>query len=90
MYMLGEEELARIALQKAVDASADFPGKDGARKRLSLLAINVGATDAGVRTALENYSARTAKRSRCPGATSRKFNSATGPWVRRSKPTRKC
>ena len=25
-YMLGEEEPARLALQKAADASADFPG----------------------------------------------------------------
>src|SRR5262249_42640514 len=39
-YMLGEEEPARIALQKAADASADFPGKDEARQRLALLAID--------------------------------------------------
>ena len=37
--MLGEEEPARIALKKAVDANADFPGKDDARKRLAVLAI---------------------------------------------------
>jgi tetratricopeptide (TPR) repeat protein len=54
-YMLGEEEPARTALQKAADASADFPGKDDARKRLSLLAIRIGAPDSAIRTELQNY-----------------------------------
>src|SRR5262249_38710905 len=54
-YMLGEEQPARIALQKAADASADFPGKDEARQRLALLAIDVGAGNPRVRTELENY-----------------------------------
>jgi tetratricopeptide (TPR) repeat protein len=54
-YMMGEEGPARLALQKAVDANADFPGKDEARQRLALLAIQVGAANAGVRTELENY-----------------------------------
>jgi tetratricopeptide (TPR) repeat protein len=54
-YMLGDEEPASIALKKAADASADFPGKDDARKRLSLLAIGIGAADPAVRTALQNY-----------------------------------
>src|SRR5262249_38901934 len=54
-YMLGEEEPARIALQKAADASADFPGKDEARQRLALLAIDPRAANPGVRTELENY-----------------------------------
>src|SRR5262249_13130251 len=54
-YMLGEEEPARIALRKAADASTDFPGKDEARQRLALLAINVGTGNGGVRTELENY-----------------------------------
>ena len=49
-YMLGEEEPARLALQKAVDAPSDFPGKDEARQRFALLAIPVGAANAGVRT----------------------------------------
>ena len=53
--MMGEEGPARLALQKAADASADFPGKDEARQRLALLAIQVGAANAGVRTELENY-----------------------------------
>ena len=54
-YMLGEEEPARLALQKAVDAPSDFPGKDEARQRLALLAIQAGAANSGVRTELENY-----------------------------------
>ena len=54
-YMLGEEEPARLALQKAVDAPSDFPGKDEARQRLALLAVRVGAANGGVRTELENY-----------------------------------
>src|ERR1700730_18498535 len=44
-YILGQEGPARTALQKAADASADFPGKDDARKRLSVLAIGIGAAD---------------------------------------------
>jgi tetratricopeptide (TPR) repeat protein len=54
-YMLGEEEPARLALQKAVDAPSDFPAKDEARQRLALLAIQAGAANSGVRTELENY-----------------------------------
>jgi tetratricopeptide (TPR) repeat protein len=54
-YMLGEEAPARTALQKAADASADFPGKDEARKRLSLLAIDTEAANSGARAELENY-----------------------------------
>jgi len=54
-YMLGQEEPARIALKKAVDASADFPGKDDAQKRVSLLAIGIEAADPAVRTELQNY-----------------------------------
>jgi tetratricopeptide (TPR) repeat protein len=54
-YMLGEEGPARDALQKAVDAPADFPAKDQARGRLALLAIPAGTANATVRTELENY-----------------------------------
>jgi tetratricopeptide (TPR) repeat protein len=54
-YMLGEEGPARHALQKAVDASADFPAKDQVRRRLALLAIPAGTANAAVRTELENY-----------------------------------
>src|SRR5262245_2541098 len=54
-YMVGEEGPARVALQKAVDARADFPGKDEARRRLTLLGIPVGTANAAVRTEVENY-----------------------------------
>jgi tetratricopeptide (TPR) repeat protein len=54
-YMLGEEEPARLALQKAVDAPADFPAKDQARRRLTMLAIPAGTANAAGRTELENY-----------------------------------
>jgi tetratricopeptide (TPR) repeat protein len=54
-YMVGDEEAARTALQKAVDATADFPGKDEARQRLAVLAINAGTANAGVQTGLEKY-----------------------------------
>jgi tetratricopeptide (TPR) repeat protein len=56
-YMLGEEEPARIALQKAADSTADFPGKDKdeARQRLALLAIDPKAGNPAVRTEVENY-----------------------------------
>jgi tetratricopeptide (TPR) repeat protein len=54
-YMLGDEAAARLALQKAADATVDFPRKDEARQRLALLAINVGTANTGVRTELENY-----------------------------------
>ena len=53
--MVGEEGPARVALQKAVDSPADFPGKDEARRRLTLLAIPVGTANAAVRSELENY-----------------------------------
>jgi tetratricopeptide (TPR) repeat protein len=54
-YMVGEEGPARAALQKAVDAPADFPSKDEARQRLTLLAIPIGTANAAVRSELENY-----------------------------------
>jgi tetratricopeptide (TPR) repeat protein len=54
-YMLGEEGPARDALQKAVDAPADFRAKDQARRRLALLAIPAGTANETVRTELENY-----------------------------------
>src|SRR5262245_7047173 len=54
-YMMGEEGPARVALKKSADASADFPGKDEARQRLAVLAINPGTTSASARTELENY-----------------------------------
>src|SRR5262249_16997180 len=55
-YMLGAAAPARAALQQAADATADFPGKDEARRRLAIVAIDVQTANAPeVRTQLENY-----------------------------------
>jgi tetratricopeptide (TPR) repeat protein len=55
-YMLGQDDSARTALQKAVDASAEFPDKPDARQRLAVLAIDGEATNnADAKTKLENY-----------------------------------
>jgi tetratricopeptide (TPR) repeat protein len=54
-YMLGQEEAARAALQKAVNAGPDFPEKDDARARLAVLAIKPGAGGAGARVELDKY-----------------------------------
>jgi tetratricopeptide (TPR) repeat protein len=51
-YMLGDEASARLALQKSVDSGVDFPGRDEARQRLALLALDVGTARA--RTELED------------------------------------
>jgi tetratricopeptide (TPR) repeat protein len=53
-YMTGDEERARLGLQKATDASGDFPGKDEARQRLAILAVKPEAANASARTELEN------------------------------------
>jgi Flp pilus assembly protein TadD len=42
-YMMGEEDSARVALQRALQLSADFPGADEARQRLAILAIDPAA-----------------------------------------------
>jgi tetratricopeptide (TPR) repeat protein len=55
LYMVGQEEASRAALQKAVSAVADFPGKDEARARLALLAIDPRSADAGARADLEKF-----------------------------------
>ena len=56
-YMLGDEAPARTALQKAVDAAADFPGKADARRRLEVLSIQVegAGNSSAARTQLENF-----------------------------------
>jgi tetratricopeptide (TPR) repeat protein len=41
-YMMGHEDPARIALQKAVQAASDFPGKDEARQKLIVLGGQTG------------------------------------------------
>src|SRR5262249_31753182 len=54
-YMLGQEGPARATLQKAVEASGNFPAKEEARARLALLAIDPACADAGARANVENY-----------------------------------
>jgi tetratricopeptide (TPR) repeat protein len=44
-YMLGNEEAARSALEGAAQSTKEFPGKEQARQRLAVLAVNVKATD---------------------------------------------
>jgi Flp pilus assembly protein TadD len=36
-YMMGQTDLARVALRKAASAGKDFPGKDNGKRRLALL-----------------------------------------------------
>jgi len=55
LYMLGDDASARVALQKAADATAEFAGKDEARQRLALLAINAETADSAARTQLEKF-----------------------------------
>jgi tetratricopeptide (TPR) repeat protein len=54
-YMVGQEEPARVALQKAVSAGGEFLGKEEARARLALLAIDPRTADAGARADLEKF-----------------------------------
>jgi tetratricopeptide (TPR) repeat protein len=55
-YMLGAEDPARLALQRATETTADFPGKDEARRRLAMLAIDVQTANAAdVKTELEDH-----------------------------------
>jgi len=53
-YMLGEEEPARLALQRAVAAGADSPEKGEARRRLALLDVDGATADRTVLADLEN------------------------------------
>src|SRR6266478_3251815 len=43
-YMMGQTDLARVALQKAARATKDFPGKDESKRRLALLESGTGAS----------------------------------------------
>jgi tetratricopeptide (TPR) repeat protein len=54
-YMLGNEEASRAALQKAVQASADFPQKADAGQRLAMLAIDAKQPSADARAQLDAY-----------------------------------
>jgi tetratricopeptide (TPR) repeat protein len=41
-YMMGQTDLARVALRKAASATKDFPGKDESKRRLALLEGGAG------------------------------------------------
>jgi tetratricopeptide (TPR) repeat protein len=41
-YMMGQADLARVALKKAAGAAKDFPGKDESKRRLALLEGGAG------------------------------------------------
>ncbi len=43
-YMMGQTDLARVALKKAASATKDFPGKDESKRRLALLESGTGAS----------------------------------------------
>ncbi len=54
-YMIGEEAPARLALHKAIDADAKFPGKDEARLRLAILAIDDKVAGSEARSKLDKH-----------------------------------
>ena len=43
-YMMGQTDLAKVALQKAANAAKDFPGKEESNRRLALLKTGNGAS----------------------------------------------
>lgn len=54
-YMLGQESEARSALEKAVNTTADFAGKDEARRRLTILALNTSSPTSTAQGELDAY-----------------------------------
>ncbi len=67
-YMLGEEDTARVALQRSLQTEREFPGKDEASNCLSLLAIDSWTAGPEVRASLES---RVSKHSEDPIASLR-------------------
>jgi tetratricopeptide (TPR) repeat protein len=43
-YMMGQTDLATVALQKAASAASDFPGKEESKRRLALLKSGTGGS----------------------------------------------
>jgi tetratricopeptide (TPR) repeat protein len=43
-YMMGQTDMARVALRKAASATNDFPGRDESKRRLALLESGTGAS----------------------------------------------
>jgi tetratricopeptide (TPR) repeat protein len=54
-YMLGNEDAARTALQKATQTSADYPQKEDARQRLAILTMDTQNPTDESRAQLETY-----------------------------------
>lgn len=54
-YMLGQEEPARVALQKANEASVEFVGKSEIPQRLALLALDPKTINADGRKELQSF-----------------------------------
>lgn len=52
-YMMGQEEPARLAFQRALERKQDFPGRDQAEKRLALLGLDPNAPDPAAIASLE-------------------------------------
>jgi predicted Zn-dependent protease len=52
-YMMGEEELARISLQRALDLNKNFPGKNEAESRLAVLLIDIKSAGPKILAELE-------------------------------------
>jgi exosortase C (VPDSG-CTERM-specific) len=60
-YMEVEEAPARVALQAAVNGTADFSGKDEAKKKLAILNLDVTRADASSVAELNKYLRENAK-----------------------------
>ena len=54
-YMLGEEDVARVALRKAAESTKDFFGKDEARQSLAILAVDVKTANTANISKLEKH-----------------------------------
>lgn len=54
-YMLGQDELARLAFERALNAKQAFPGQDEARRRLAVLTIDLGQDNSKAQAELESY-----------------------------------
>ncbi len=52
-YKLGQEAPARVAFESALDGDKDYPGKDDARRRLAILAVDPKAPDPDAQSLLE-------------------------------------
>ena len=56
-YMMGDEQPARLALQRALQPAGDFPGRADAQKALDVLEIDTSQNDAATLARLEKITA---------------------------------